>query len=186
MPEISSHFNKIRQNDGIALLTVILVIAILMILAAVAIESTGSDVINAGKYMNISQTVDYSNSAMKLVLMQLGSNTDTNAGVGTPLPNLYYYTTSGSNSIQTSNSYIVLSVSNINSYFSGYLNFPYNNGAFGFEYFGTYGNEPGYSLKYKFYNGEINAISYVQSNSGTVETGMTFSYGPLQESGYNQ
>ena len=177
---------KNLQNDrGIALVTVILVIAILGILAAVAIETTGTDIINAGNNTSAEQTLNISNSAMNIVLAQLNTNQQTNTGIGLPSPNIYYYTISNASTIQQSPSYVSLSVSNINSSFSNALGFTTEGGNFGFEYSGTYGGAPGYSINYHFYNGQINVITQNQNASKTVQTGMTFSYGPVQV-GYNQ
>lgn len=177
------------NNRGIALVTVLLVIAILGILAAVAIESTGSDIINAGNYMSSEQTLNISNSAMNIVLSQLNTNKQTNSGIGLPYPDVYYYTLSTSSSIQHRSNYITLTAANNinsgNSSFSYILSFISNSGKFGFEYSGTYGSIPGYSLDYYFYNGEINMITQNQSASKTARTGMTFNYGPLRK-GYNQ
>jgi type II secretory pathway pseudopilin PulG len=174
-----------RNNQGIALVTVILVIAILGILAAVAIETTGTDIINAGNYTSSEQTLNISNSAMNIVLAQLNTSQQTNAGIGMPSPNVYYYTLSNNNTIQQSPTYIALTTANINSNFSGALGFTTDSGNFGFEYNGTYGGVPGYSLNYHFYNGQVNTITQNQNASKTVQTGMTFSYGPIQV-GYNQ
>lgn len=173
------------NNRGIALVTVLLVIAILGILAAVAIQSTGSDIINAGDYMSSEQTLNISNSAMNIVLSQLNTNQQTNLGIGLPSPTVYYYTSGTNSSLKQSSSYVALTAANIDPNFSYVLSFASNSGNFGFEYAGTYGNIPGYSLNYYFYNGEINAITQNQSASKTVKTGMGFSYGPLQK-GYNQ
>ena len=170
---------KISQNNrGIALVTVILIIAILGILAAVAIETTGTDIINAGNYTSSEQTLNISNSAMNIVLAQLNTSQGTNTGIGMPSPGVYYYT--NSNTIQQSSTYIGLTTANINSNFSNALGFTINSGNFGFEYNGVYGGIPGYSLNYHFYNGQINTITQNQNASKTVQTGMTFSYGPMQ------
>ena len=173
------------NNQGIALVTVILVIAILGILAAVAIETTGSDIINAGNYTSSEQTLNISNSAINIVLAQLNTSQQTNAGIGMPSVGIYYYTLSGNNTVQESPTYIGLTSLNINSNFSNILGFNNNKGSFGFEYEGVYGAVPGYGLNYHFYNGQVNTITQNQNGSKTVQTGMTFSYGPLQI-GYNQ
>lgn len=172
--------NVLGNNQGIALITVILIIAILGILAAVAIETTGSDIINAGNNTSSEQTLNISNSAMNIVLSQLNTSRQTNAGIGMPSTNIYYYTAGNTNTIQQSPTYIGLTAANINANFSNALGFTANSGNFGFEYNGTYGGIPGYSLTYKFYNGQINTITQNQNASKTVQTGMTFSYGPVQ------
>ena len=183
-----------RNNQGIALVTVILVIAILGILAAVAIETTGTDIINAGNYTSSEQTLNISNSAMNIVLAQLTTSYQTNAGIGMPSPNVYYYTLN--NTIQTCMpsalnnncaSIMTLTAANIDSNFSNALGFTTNSGSFGFEYEVAYESAPtpGYGSNYLFYNGQINTIAQNQSGSKTVQTGMTFRYGPFQV-GYNQ
>ena len=179
-----------RNNQGIALVTVILVIAILGILAAIAIESTGTDIINAGSNTSAEQTLNISNSAMNIVLAQLNTSQQTNAGIGMPAPNVYYYTPAVNNTLQTCppacGSIIYgLTAANIDPGFSNVLGFTIDGGNFGFEYNGVYGSVPGYSLNYHFYNGQINTITQNQNASKTVQTGMTFSYGPIQV-GYNQ
>ena len=176
-----------RNNRGIALITVILIIAILSILAAVAIESAGTDIINAGSNLSTEQTLNISNSAMNIVLAQLGTGKGTNAGIGTPpVDGVYYYTlgdnnnnTIQNNTIQQSSTYIGLTATNINFYFSknAFQEFPPPiSGSFGFEYWGVY--TPVINKCY-FYNGQINTITQNQNASKTVQTGMTFSYGPF-------
>lgn len=174
-----------NNNQGIALVTVLLVIAILGILAAIAIETTGSDILNAGNYTSSEQNLNISNSAMNIVLAQIGTDQQTNTGIGMPSPGVYYYTVSGNNALQQSSAYIQLTAANINPSFSNALGFTNNNSSFGFEYGGVYGNTPGYSLNYHFYNGQVNTIAQNQNTSQTVQAGMTFSYGPVQF-GYNQ
>ena len=180
---------NLQNNSGIALLTVIMIIAILSLLAVVAIESTGTDIINAGSNTSAEQTLNISNSAMNIVLAQLNTNQQTNTGIGMPSPNVYYYTPVVNNTLQTCapsalNNYcagiIGLSAANIDPGFSNVLGFTINSGNFGFVYNGTYGGIPGYSLNYHFYNGQINTITQNQNASKTVQTGMTFSYGPIQ------
>ncbi|MDA8273061.1 MAG: hypothetical protein M0Z72_04910 [Deltaproteobacteria bacterium] len=179
-----------KNNRGIALVTVILVIAILGILAAVAIETTGTDIINAGNYTSSEQTLSISNSAMNIVLAQLGTSQQTNAGIDIPTSNVYYYTPAVDNTLQklicvptALNNYCAsvmsLTAANIDPGFSNVLGFTINSGNFGFVYNGTYGEKPSYSLNYYFYNGQINTITQNQNASKTVQTGMTFSYGPI-------
>jgi type II secretory pathway pseudopilin PulG len=194
----------LRGNQGIALVTVILVIAILGILAAVAIETTGTDIINAGSNTSSEQTLNISNSAMNIVLAQLNTSQETNIGIGTPSPGVYYYTVGNNNTIQQSSAYVPLTVSNFSPAFcfttnSGVFGFEDNNSICsnpgyiiyksGFEYNGTYVGIPGYSLNYHFYNGQVNTITQKQivgqPVGNPVQTGMTFSYGPVQV-GYNQ
>ena len=172
--------NILSNNRGIALVTVIMVIAILSLLAVVAIESAGNAIINAGSNTSAEQTLSISNSAMNIVLAQIGTNQQTNAGIGIPSPGVYYYTLDGNNTIQKSPTYIGLTAAkNINTYFSNVLGFTIDGGNFGFEYNGVYGSVPGYSSNDCFYNGQINTITQNQNDSKTVQTGMTFSYGPL-------
>ncbi|MFW0884395.1 hypothetical protein ACMCNP_05015 [Candidatus Acidulodesulfobacterium sp. H_13] len=169
------------NNRGIALVTVLLVIAILGILAAVAIQSTGSDIINAGDYMSSEQTLNISNSAMNIVSSQLNTDRQTNAGIGLPVANIYYYTPAVNGTLQQSDNYIELTEANIDPGFSNILGFTVDSGNFGFEYKGAYGSFPGYSLTYYFYSGKNDTIAQNQSASKTVRTGMTFSYGPVNE-----
>ena len=186
--------NILSNNRGVALLTVIMIIAILSLLAVVAIESTGTDIINAGSNTSAEQTLSISNSAMNIVLAQIGTSQQTNAGISMPLPNVYYYTPAVSNTLQTClpaavNNYcagiIGLTAANIDPGFSNVLGFTIDGGNFGFEYNGVYGPVPGFGLNYHFYNGQVNTITQNQNASKTVQTGMTFSYGPIQV-GYNQ
>lgn len=180
-------------DRGIALLTVLMVIVILMLLATIAIETTGSDILNAGNYTSLTQTISYSNSAMNLVTSQINTYQGTNAGIGLPTAGVYYYTSGNSSTLLQSSSYVDLALSNINSTFSGLLNTSFSSmpnsqagiGNFGFEYYGNYGPVAGYSLNYKFFSGQIYSISSNESGSQVVKSGMTFNYGPLQV-GYNQ
>jgi type II secretory pathway pseudopilin PulG len=171
----------LNNNRGITLVVVILVIAILGILAAVAIESTGSDIINAGDYMSSEQVLNISNSAMNITISQLNTDRQTNAGIGLPIANIYYYTPTVNGTLQQSDNHIALTEANIDLGFSNILGFTVGGGNFGFEYKGTYGSFPGYSLTYYFYNGKNDTIAQNQSASKTVRTGMTFSYGPVHE-----
>lgn len=182
----------LQNNEGVALVTVILIIAILGILAAVAIETTGTDILNAGNYTSTEQILNVSNSAMNIVFSQLTTNQDTNQGIGLPAANVYYYTEADglhqANCTPSSGndycaSYLALTPANIDPNFSnaGVLGFtPPAGVGFGFEYEGSYGSYPGFSLNYKFYNGELNAITQNSNTGKTVQTGMTFSYGPVK------
>ena len=178
--------NILSNNRGIVLLTVIMIIAILSLLAIVPIESAGTDVINAGSNTSAEQTLDISNSAMNIVLAQLGTGQQTNAIAGEPAGSeptggTYYYTVGDNNTIQPGEAYIKLTAANINSYFYNALDFPPNSGSFGFEYW-IYGSvtvpaglTPPLS-QYSCYNGQINVIAQNQNASKMVQTGMTFSY----------
>lgn len=178
----SQRTNRVLDsNRGITLVVVILVIAILGVLAAIAIESTGSDIINAGDYMASEQVLNISNSAMNIVGSQLTTDRQTNTGIGLPIANIYYYTPAVNGTLQQSDSYIALTKANIDPGFSNILGFAVDGGNFGFEYKGAYGSLPGYSLTYYFYNGKNDTIAQNKSASKTVRTGMTFSYGPIHE-----
>ena len=83
------------NNNGIALVTVLIIMVILSLLAVVAISTTGTDVINAGKTMTAQYNLNMANSSMNVVLFQLGSSQFTNSGGGTPVANVYYYTSCG-------------------------------------------------------------------------------------------
>ena len=180
--------NILSNNRGIALLTVIMIIAILSLFAVVAIESTGTDIINAGNYTSSEQTLDISNSVMNIVFAQLGTN--AGIGIGIPTPGVYYYTLSN-NTIQPSPTYIGLTAANIGS------NLDFQNGSsstnvlgfteaegggnykFGFEYYWVCVPVQGSSSSTYYYNGWINTITQNQNASKTtVQTGMTFSNGP--------
>jgi hypothetical protein len=190
----------ILNSDGIALVTVILIIAILGILAAAAIETTGSDIMNAGNITSSEQTLNVSNSAMNFVLSQLGTDAlPTNLNIGLPASNVCYYS-NGVNSVQayggTQGTCPLLSAVDPNSFSLASMNFSanvVNNANFGFEYIGTYGACPGgYNItQYKCYNGEIEAIADKNVDGQVigqpVEAGMFFTYGPFpQQIGYNQ
>ncbi|HEC24519.1 MAG TPA: hypothetical protein ENI54_00665 [bacterium] len=178
----SQRTNRVLNNNrGITLVVVILVIAILGILAAIAIESTGSDIINAGDYTSSEQVLNISNSAMNIAISQLDTDRQTNAGIGLPIANIYYYTPAVNGMLQQSGKYIELTKANIDPGFSNILGFTVDGGKFGFEYEGAYGSFPGYSLTYYFYSGKNDTIAQNQSASKTVRTGMTFSYGPVHE-----
>ncbi|MGC8554844.1 MAG: hypothetical protein ACP5NA_05090 [Candidatus Acidulodesulfobacterium sp.] len=199
---MNKNINKklILNSDGIALVTVILIIAILGILAAVAIETTGSDIINAGNITSSEQTLNVSNSAMNFVLSQLGTDAaPTNFNIGLPASNVCYYS-NGVNSVQAYGGAIgtcpVLSAVDSNSFSLASMNFSagvVNNANFGFEYIGIYGSCPnGYNItQYKCYNGEIEVIADKNLDGKmigeSVEAGMFFTYGPFPEQiGYNQ
>ncbi|MHB1698386.1 MAG: hypothetical protein ACYCSQ_09835 [bacterium] len=169
---------KNLQNDrGIALVTVILVIAILGILAAVAIETTGTDIINAGSNTSSEQTLDIGNSAMNIVLAQLGSNSLTGGISGVPIQNEVYLNGSIIAGLQTlTPSDLTNSISNFqqcNGHYPGY----------GYEYTGTYGMLPGNSGY--MYMGTIYVIAqktcFANEQGSTKNVGMTFDYGPISQ-----
>jgi Tfp pilus assembly protein PilE len=199
---MKKNINKkiILNSDGIALVTVILIIAILGILAAVAIETTGSDIINAGNITSSEQTLNVSNSAMNFVLSQLGTNAlPTNYNIGLPAENVCYYS-NGVNSVQAyggaQGTCPLLSAVDPNSFSLSSMNFSavtVNNFNFGFEYIGTYGSCPGgYNItQYKCYNGEIEVIAEKNIDGRIIgqpiEAGMFGDYGPFpNQIGYNQ
>ncbi len=177
---------KIPLNEnGVALITVLLITLILSLLAAVAIETTGTDVINAGQNYKSSYTLNTADSMMNLVVDEISTNIGTNAGIGSPVMNAYYYTTanppagcSPGPDICTAAFFQPLSVGNISADVSQNLGFQ---GNAGFEYSGQYGPEPGFSSnKYMFYKGIIYSIANKNINSQkTTTTGMNFNYGPM-------
>lgn len=182
--------NLVSNNDGIALLTVLLITIILSLLAMVAISTTGDDVINAGNSTASQYTFNMANSGMSMVLSQIYTGQGTNAGVecaGLPLSGWYYYSLNGNPNCQASapppppTQPTFTPANNINSYFSGLiLNFPGNTNQFGFEYSGFYGPLPGYSYpQFAFYKGTINFLTQ-KNTSSVIQTGMTFNYGPVQ------
>ncbi|MHB8232534.1 MAG: hypothetical protein ACYDDB_06510 [bacterium] len=170
--------NIISNNNGIALVTVILVIAILGILAAVAIETTGDDIINAGHYTSLEQTLDIGNSAMNIVLAQLSSNSLTAGISGVPIQNEVYLNGSIIAGLQTP-----LTPSDLANSFS---NFQQCNGyypSYGYEYTGTYGMLPGNSGY--MYIGTIYVIAqktcFANEQGSTKTVGTTFNYGPISQ-----
>ncbi len=172
--KITSKYHIIKNSDGVALITVLLMIVILSIIAAVAIGTSGSDIISAGKNSITVYTFNTANSGMNIVLSQIGTDQGTNDGIGMPTSGLFYYTVDNNNTVQTGNNFIELNTSNINPSVSNILtDF---SGQIGFEYSGTYGPIPGYSSNYYFYKGQINVIA--QKGSNTAKSGMTFDYGP--------
>jgi hypothetical protein len=182
---------RINNNDGIALLTVLLITIILSLLAMVAISTTGDDVMNAGGNTAAQYTFNVANSGMNMVISQIGTGTGTNAGpgcAGLPLSGWYYYSTSGNNNCNASAASPVFNASvSINPYFFGLLNFPVpaNDShyvkPFGFEYSGVYGPVPGYS--YPFYKATMNSLTQ-NNTSHVIQAGMTFEYGPIINPGY--
>ena len=169
--------NIISNNNGIALVTVILVIAILGILAAVAIETTGTDIINAGNYTRSEQTLDIGNSAMNLVFSQIGSSSLTSGISGVPIQNEVYLNGSIIPVLQT------LMPSDLANSIS---NFQQCNGqypSYGYEYTGTYGMLPGNSGY--MYIGTIYVIAQktcIANKQGSTKTvGATFDYGPISQ-----
>ncbi|MHB1663873.1 MAG: hypothetical protein ACYCT7_01230 [bacterium] len=175
--------SKISVNEnGVALITVLLITLILSLLAAVAIETTGTDVINAGQNYKSSYTLNTANSMMNLVVDEISTNIGTNAGIGNPTSNVYYYTVANPPAgtlIQQANSLQPLSLSNINTTISQNLGLQ---GNAGFEYSGQYASVPGFSSnQYMFYKGIIYSIANKNINSQkTATTGMNFNYGPIK------
>lgn len=182
---------KINNNDGIALLTVLLITIILSLLAMVAISTTGDDVINAGGNTVEQYTFNVANSGMSMVTVQIGTGAGTNFGpecAGLPLSGWYYYSVSGNNNCNASASPPPFNASNnVNPSFFSLLNFPVpaNNSRyvkpFGFEYYGVYSPVPGYS--YPFYKATMNFLTQ-NNTSNVIQTGETFEYGPIINPGY--
>ncbi len=178
---------KIPLNkNGVALVTVLLITLILSLLAAIAIDTTGTDVINAGQNYKASYALYTANSMMNLVADEISTNIGTNAGIGMPTINVYYYTVANPPAgtlIQQAFSLQPLSLSNINSTISQNLGFQ---GNAGFEYSGQYAPVPGFSSnKYMFYKGIIYSIANKNIKSTkTMTTGMNFNYGPCPINNY--
>ncbi|MHB1679129.1 MAG: hypothetical protein ACYCTB_01280 [bacterium] len=180
---------KISVNEnGVALVMVLLITLILSLLAAIAIDTTGTDVINAGQNYKASYTLNTSNSMMNLVAMEIATNIGTNAGINIPISGNYYYTVAnppaGGPLIQECSSAQANCPSyppqfSINTAISQNLGFQ---GNAGFEYTGQYGPVPGFSLnKYVFYKGIVYSIANKNINSAkTTTTGMNFNYGPMK------
>jgi len=189
--------NGLNNNDGIALLTVLLITIILSLLAMVAISTTGDDVINAGGNTAAQYTFNVANSGMNVVLSQIHTNQGTNLGsecAGVPLSGWYYYS-SGSNICNAGSSppapFTPANI--INSYFHNSVYsgvngpFPGNFNQSGYEYSGVYGHHAGYSCPNSnpncFYNGNLNFLTQNSHSANTIQTGMTFSY-PIMNAGY--
>ena len=169
--------NIINNNNGIALVTVILVIAILGILAAVAIETTGTDILNAGNYTRSEQTLDIGNSAINLVFSQIGSGSITYGISGVPIQNEVYLNGSIIPGLQTlTPSDLTVSISNFQQCNSRYPHY-------GYEYTGTYGMLPGNSGY--MYIGTIYVIAqktcFANEQGSTKTLGATFDYGPISQ-----
>ncbi|RZD16316.1 MAG: hypothetical protein EVJ46_04615 [Candidatus Acididesulfobacter guangdongensis] len=176
------------DENGVALITVLLITLILSLLAAVAIETTGTDMINAGQNYKSVYVLNTSNAMMNLVISEIATNIGTDAGIGAPTSNIYYYTSANPPAgcspgpyICTSGSFQQLTAANISTAASQNLGFQNNEGNAGFEYTGQYGNVPGYSSAYMFYKGIVYSIANKNINSiKTITTGMNFEYGPLK------
>jgi Tfp pilus assembly protein PilX len=176
------------DENGVALITVLLITLILSLLAAVAIETTGTDMINAGQNYKSAYVLNTSNAMMNLVVDEIATNIGTDAGIGVPTSNYYYYTAANPPAgcspgpyICMSDSFQQLTMANISAAASQNLGFQNNEGNAGFEYTGQYSNVPGYSSAYMFYKGVIYSIANKNINSTkTITTGMNFEYGPLK------
>jgi hypothetical protein len=176
------------DENGVALITVLLITLILSLLAAVAIETTGTDMINAGQNYQSAYVFNTSNAMMNLTANEIATNTGTDVGIGVPTGDVYYYTSANPPAgctpgpyICTSDYFQPLSAANISTAVSQNLGFQNNEGNAGFEYTGRYGNAPGFSSNYQFYIGIIYSIANKNINSVktiTKVTGMNFEYGP--------
>jgi hypothetical protein len=191
---ISKTRSKISANEnGVALITVLLITLILSLLAAVAIETTGTDVINAGQNYKASYTLNTADSMMNLVVGEISPFPESPATnlviVNPPAIGYYYYTVAnppaGGPLIQTALPCSPVQANcrppqfSINTTISQNLGFQ---GNAGFEYTGQYGPVPGFSLnQYVFYKGIIYSIANKNINSAkTTTTGMNFNVGPMK------
>jgi type II secretory pathway pseudopilin PulG len=176
--KIKGSSNILSNNNAIALVTVILVIAILGILAAVAIETTGTDIINAGNYTRSEQTLDIGNSAINMVFAQIGSGSLTSGISGVPIQNEVYF-----NGLNFTGPLKTLMSPDLANSIS---DFQQCNGIlprYGYEYTGTYGLLPGNSGY--MYNGTIYVIAqktcFPNEQGSTKTVGATFNYGPISQ-----
>lgn len=180
------------DENGVALITVLLITLILSLLAAVAIETTGTDVINAGQNYKASYTLNTADSMMNLVVGEISPFPESAATnlviVNPPAIGYYYYTVAnppaGGPLIQTALPCSPVQANcppqfSINTTISQNLGFQ---GNAGFEYTGQYGPVPGFSLnQYVFYKGIIYSIGNKNINSAkTTTTGMNFNVGPMK------
>ena len=178
-------YNIIKNNQGVALVTVILVIAILGILAAVAIETTGSDIIKAGNYTGSEQTFNTANSAVNTVFAQLSSGALSSLTLsisGLPIQNQVYLNGSITPSWQNLTPTTSILANNISNFQQCNGQYP----RYGYEFTGDYNLLPGNSGY--MYNGTIYVIAQktcIPNESGglTKTVGMTFNYGPVSQGG---
>ena len=183
---------KLKNNKGIAMITVLLITVILGILTVVALHELGYDVINAGQNTNTEYARNISNSATSIILPVIGAGGTRTLGGITINPmdsdsitiGDYYYTTANSNTLNNNTTYVNLNASNLlsTSVSQSILGNTQSGEQIGFEYEVTtcwhYTNPtPPPAIQYYYYTGFINVISRDNANSKLVETGANFTYG---------
>ena len=178
---------KLKNNKGIAMITVLLITVILGILTVVALHELGYDVINAGQNTTTEYARNISNSATSIILPAIGAGR-TLGGITINSMNSitigdYYYTTTNSNTLNNGTTYLNLNASNLlsTSVSQSILGNTQSGEQIGFEYVATAcweyqtGEPP--VTQYYYYTGFINVISRDNANSKLVETGANFTYG---------
>ena len=181
---------KLKNNKGIAMITVLLITVILGILTVVALHELGYDVINAGQNTNTEYARNISNSATSIILPVIGAGGTLGGGITiNPMDSIiigdYYYTTANSNTLNNNTTYVNLNASNLlsTSVSQSILGNTQSGEQIGFEYevttcWGyTINPAPPYTILYYYYTGFINVISRDNANSKLVETGANFTYG---------
>lgn len=181
---------KLKNNKGIAMITVLLITVILGILTVVALHELGYDVINAGQNTTTEYARNISNSATSIILPAIGAGGTLGGGITiNPMDSIiigdYYYTTANSSILNNNGTtYLNLNASNLlsTSVSQSILGNTQSGEQIGFEYEVTtcwhYTNPtPPPAIQYYYYTGFINVISRDNANSKLVETGANFTYG---------
>ena len=181
-----------KNNNGIALIVVLLVIAILGLLAAGGIYELDYNVINAGEHQTTEYAQNISNSGISILSGNILINGGSigNASLSLTIPAIvagdYYLTTpdNGGTITNVGTVYPNLTVANLLSpaLSQSILGNPQIGPQLGFEYMATcwkYTPPTGSGLSsYYYYTGFINVISQDNANSKLVETGANFNYMP--------
>lgn len=181
---------KLKNNKGIAMITVLLITVILGILTVVALHELGYDVINAGQNTTTEYARNISNSATSIILPAIGAGGTLGGITINPMDSDsiiigdYYYTTANSSILNNNGTtYLNLNASNLlsTSVSQSILGNTQSGEQIGFEYEVTTcweyqtGEPP--VTQYYYYTGFINVISRDNANSKLVETGANFTYG---------
>ena len=189
-----------KNNNGIALIVVLLVIAILGLLAAGGIYELDYNVINAGEHQTTEYAQNISNSGISIlsgnILIQGGNIGNAPLSL-TILPIAggvgdYYVTTNTDGGTIKNYGTVYQHLTATNNLLSpalsqSILGNPQIGPQLGFEYMVTCWKytpppaPPGLS-SYYYYTGFINVISRDNANSKLVETGVNFNYGPITTS----
>lgn len=175
---------------GIALITVLLVVIILELLAVIALNESGYNVVNAGAVKTTEYAFNTSNATINVILPLAISGGAISSlslnSIDAIQPGYYYYTTNSG--LTSSSSPVSLQSGNLlsPSVSQAIIGNPNSGPQIGFEYwidacFDYQQTTGSVVTDYYYYSGSLDVVSRADSGTKIVETGVSFQYGTFSQ-----